>query len=267
MKDFTTHKGHLFIEADNLLDAWEKVNEYLAVNEKNVFKRGGGVYGSELISHDNHISIKNCVLDPEFDFGETLGYSKQKWTTLVNNYIDKVYLDLLRSEINYRDNRNSKSYNYSFHFSNKAGNGKDCLISMIFHKRATNQKPIVYFKLRTSEVTKRLLFDFLLVQRVVEYIYGNNDVEVQCVFPSMYITAESFCLYHLHKDITKIFDPNTIKEMPYQQKILIQFRFLMETPLSQISYKVHKRVGEMLQIHKGLVNTVKKPMVASSLTL
>lgn len=262
--NYSHHSNAVFLECDNLTHAWEKINEYLLNNEKNIFERGGGVYGSSLISYDNIIRISKAEVDPEFDFGKILGYTKIKWSSLINNYLDKNYVELIRNELHYRHGRKAKSYNYSYHFANFAGNGKDCLISLVFHKRLTNQKPIVYFHLRTSEVTKRLLFDFLLVQRIIEHVFGHNEVEVHCFFPSMYITAESILLYHIHKDITEGIK-DKFKESKYLTRVVRQLRYLTDTPLKNIKYKVHKRIAQQLQVNKGLIENTTKALKVKDL--
>jgi hypothetical protein len=192
------------LEFPTLQAGWEGINEYLFLECKEIEDRDGGMDGPEIVSFFNYVVMKDAWVDPEFDFGKRLGYSLKKWTTLVRNYVNLNYLDLLRAELDLRHSRGSRSYNYSFHFSNHYGNGKDCLISLMFMRKAKQKKPIVVFQIRTSEVTKRLLFDFLLVQRIGEYVYGNNDFEVHLSAPSYYITAESFVMYNNVKDIMKL---------------------------------------------------------------
>src|SRR5690349_7251422 len=150
------------MEFGSLQSGWEGINEYLFLECEEIIKRGGGLYGPEFVSFDNYVVMKRAWVDPEFDFGKTLGYAIKKWSSLVNNYADLKYLDLLRAEIAHRTKKRARSYNYSFHFSNHHGSGKDCLISLLFSKRIGVEHPIVVFQVRTSEVTKRLLFDFLL---------------------------------------------------------------------------------------------------------
>jgi hypothetical protein len=246
------------LEFGNLLSAWQGINEYLFLECEDVTKRGGGLYGPEWVAYNNYVIAKRAWVDPEFDFGKVLGYSYKKWSALVNNYVDLRYLDLLRAELGHRVGKDSRSYNYQFQFSNKHGSGKDCLISLLFTKRIGIPHPIVVFQVRTSEVTKRLLFDFLLVQRIVEYVYGHNDVEVHLFAASFYITAESFVMYNNVKSLRKLLKRHKKKHEKeykaenhkFQDRVLTIFdRYISHPDPMSIVYKVHRR--SVLQIQKG----------------
>lgn len=227
----------------SLQDAWEGVNEFMVSNPDKIISQGGGIYGTEFISYDNRICTNNCFIDPNFDFGAVLGYSPKKWTTLIKNYVDFSYLDLLKSEITYRRNKKAKSYNYAFRFSNKYGGGKDCLIALVFSKKVTEEFPTVNFSVRVSEVTSRLIFDFLLIQRICEYVYGKGyPVEVKFDAPSMYVTAERFTMYAEYagwERIEKLLNHPTDK---FQQRIKSVWNHFstMENP-NTIKYKSHRR--------------------------
>jgi len=246
------------LEFGNLSSAWRGINEYLFLECEDVVSKGGGLYGPEWVSYDNYVKIKKCWVDPDFNFGKILGYTKKKWSALVKNYVDFKYLDLLRNEMNHRIKRNARSYNFSFHFSNHNGSGKDCLISLLFTKRLGISHPVVVFHVRTSEVTKRLIFDFLLVQRIVEYIYGHNEVEVHFFAPSFYITAESFLMYSNQKPLHKLLDKHKEKHNKeyhtenhdFQNRVLRVFdEFYNHPDPMKIRYKVHRRSAR--QIQKG----------------
>jgi hypothetical protein len=241
----------------NLMEGWKGINEYLFLECEDIVKRGGGLYGPEWVSYNNYVVMDNAWVDPEFDFGKILGYSYKKWSALLNNYVDLKYVDLLRNEIGHRLGKGSRSYNYSFHFSNHHGGGKDCLVSLTFTKRIGIPRPIVIFNIRTSEVTKRLLFDFLLVQRIIEYVYGHNDVEVHLFAPSFYITAESFVMYNNVKSIKKLLrkwkeDISHQAENPvnhkFQDRVLKKYTDYMAHPdPMSIVYKVHRRSVMQIQ--------------------
>lgn len=265
------HKDWAFLEFGSLQQGWEGINEYLFLECERIDSKGGGLYGPEFVSYNNYVVMKRAWVDPEFDFGKKLGYAIKKWSSLVNNYVDLRYLDLLRAEINRRKNRHARSYNFSFHFSNHHGSGKDCLISIMFTKRVGVKHPILIFQVRTSEVTKRLLFDFLLVQRIGEYIYGNNDFEVHLYAPSMYITAESFVMYNNIRSIRKLYKktyPDKYKHR-FQEKVFKVFKEYMDHPEPQtIKYRVHRRSA--VQIRKdesGEPISGVKSMLAKNLTL
>src|SRR5690606_31979735 len=236
------------LEFESLQAAWEGINMFLATADQKTLneKGGGGMYGTEYISYNNLIIANSCCVDPKFDFGKVLGYTPRKWTTLVNNYVDFNYLDMLRSEITMRRGKNAKSYNYSFHFSNKAGGGKDCLISLVFSKRVDEPFPTVFFNVRTSEVTSRLLFDFLLVQRIVEYVYGEgHPAEVHFYAPSMFITAERFSMFAHWKGWDKI--EKKLGNDRFQNRIRQVYNHFKTADLDTIRYKVHSRCAEVVQ--------------------
>lgn len=242
------------LKFDNLQLGWQGINEFLYLNCEEISKNKGGLYGSEFVSFNNHVFMENAWVDPEFDFGRQLGYSDKKWSGLVNNYVDFNYLDLMRAEISARVSKNAKMYNYTYHFDNSHGSGKDCLVAITFTKRPYQNKPILVFQIRTSEVTKRLLFDFLLVQRIGEYMYGNNDFEVELFAPSFYITAESFVMYNNIKPIKpllkKFLKKNKLKPHKFQDKVISKFDEYMNHPdPMSVIYRVNRR--SIMQIQKG----------------
>lgn len=265
-----------FMEFDNLQKGWEGINEFLFLECEKITKMGGGLYGPEFVSYNNYVVMHKAEVDPEFDLGKRIGYHIKKWSSLVNNYVDMRYLDILRSEIGSRKKKGARSYNYSFHFSNSHGSGKDCLISLMFSKRVGLEKPVVVFQVRTSEVTKRLIFDFILVQRIIEYVYGHNDVEVHLFAPSFFITAESFVMYNNVKSLKKLFKKHGDKQEDldkpahkFQERVFEKYKEYMEHPNPRaIRYKVHRRSA--LQIQKdanGESLSGVKTMLAKSLQL
>lgn len=262
------------LEFATLQEGWQGINEYLFLECDEIIARGGGLYGPEFVSFNNYVIMKRAWVDPEFDFGKVLGYAIKKWSSLVNNYADLKYLDLLRAEINHRTTKKARSYNYSFHFSNHHGSGKDCLISLLFTKRIGVEHPIVVFQVRTSEVTKRLLFDFLLVQRIGEYIYGHNDFEVHLFAPSFYITAESFVMYNNVKSIKKLLkkhnDLNKRDENhKFQHRVFDIYKEYMNHPDPDgIRYKVHRRSAMQIRRNEaGEPLSGVKSMFAKNLSL
>ena len=250
----------------SLQTGWQGINEFLFVECKKIAEAGGGAYGPEWVSYDNYVVMKRAWVDPEFNFGKKLGYSPKKWGALVNNYVDFRYLDMVRAEISHRVGKKARSYNYSYHFDNSHGSGKDCLISINFTKRVSMDQPVLVFNIRTSEVTKRLLFDFLLVQRIGEYVYGHNDFEVHLFAPSFYITAESMTMYNNIKKLKKL-----VPEVnhPFQKKVFERFQHYMDIDdPEEISYRVHKRAALQIRRDKnGEPESGVKDMFAKDLQL
>lgn len=256
----------------DLQKAWEGMNEYLFVDERKIVETDtGGAFGSQMVCLDTIIEVDKAEVDSTFDFGEKLGYARTKWTTLVNNYVNYYYLDMLRSEVSKRENQRARMYNYTLHFANKYGSGKDCLISLTVARRPNRDLPFASFVIRTSEITKRLLFDFLLVQRILEYLYGTNEIQVNVYAQHWYITAESFVMYNNIKSIRKLAKLNNIYSNPavFQDKILKKFKEYMNHPDPfNVMFRVNRR--SMLQIQRdsnGKPLSGVKPLIAKDLTL
>lgn len=257
------------LHATDCIHAWELINEYLVLDELNIILKNGGQYGPQMCAYNCYMHIESLKFNPNFDFGTILGYSKKKWTSLVNNYVDFNYLDLIKSELQIRGNKQAKSYNYSYHFINVHGSGKDCLISLVFTKRLYCDHPIVVFHIRTSEVTKRLPFDLLLVKRICEYVYGKGQrVSLELWAPSMYATAESFALYNNHKSIIQLMRPLKKRYGKFQKRVLQIYREFKTKPLDEIKYKVHHRSAANLQKDaEGNSLSGTKPLFAKELIL
>lgn len=234
------------LQFENLQKAWEGINLYLATTEPSDLKGGGGSYGTEYIAYNTLVTVNSPWVDPNFDFAKVLGYTDKKWTTLVKNYVDFNYLDLLKSEITTRRNKKARSYNYSFHFANKYGGGKDCLLTLVFSKRVEEEYPTVFFNVRVSEVTSRLIFDFLLVQRIIEYVYGkDHPAEIHFYAPSMFITAERFIMFANWYGWDKI-EPK-LTHTQFGKRIVETYKRFKTVDPNTVNYQVHKRCVETVQ--------------------
>lgn len=228
-------------------EAWEWLNEFLATREKEVKENGGMRSGAQIISYDHYMEINKLWVDPEFDFGFIFGYKKQKWSILKSNYIDMNKLDLVKSEILSKEKKNTQNYNIAFKFSNKHSHGHGCLLTLVFQRRHTQDNPIVIMNIRSSEVTKRLLMDFVLVQRITEYIYGPGvSASARLFSGNCYMSAETFVMYHNHKNIhTFIEKGNSI----FSDRILdIYDKFSQPGSYKTITYKVHQRAAKRLNL-------------------
>lgn len=255
------------LEYKDMTEAWHGINEYLANNEEKVKKRGGAICGSELASYNNCFKIARAKMDKNFNFGKILGYQDKKWSKLLNNYCNYNYLDLLRNEIVERERKRSAAYNYTYHFDNVHGSGKDCLISLTFQRRRGHPRPIVYFHTRASEVTKRLPFDFLLIQRMVEYVYGKKtEVELICHVPFMYINLECFLMYVSYKGPEVLKVQKNGEHSFYQKKLLEKYNHFKDVDLESIKYKVHQRAARQVQAWAGTTSSI-PDMFAKQLTL
>lgn len=252
-----------YLEYANSQEAWEGLNEYFLNNEAEILKLGCR-NGSQLIAFDNMIKIRKAWVDPQMDFGNTFGYRMQKWTGLINNYVDLNYLDLLKSQILAKENAKGayKNYNISMQFDNSHGHGKNCLLSLTFSRTQETDIPIATFHLRSSEITKRLLLDLLLVQRIAEYIYGvEQHIMIKMLCTNMYQSAESFVMYNIHKDISSVLKIKKEKTN-WQERVLKTLKEFSTIDASKVTYKVFLRSVNQLQGLKG-----DHPMLAKDLPL
>lgn len=226
-------------------ECWEWINEFLATQERRIKNRGGVRNGPQMISYDHFMEINKAWVDPEFNFGLMFGYKKQKWSILKSNYIDMNMLDLVKSEILEREKKKTQNYNLAFKFSNTHGSGHGCLISLVFQRRYTQDNPIIIINIRSSEVTKRLLMDFLLVQRIAEYIYGPQiSVSIKLYCSNLYITAENFVMYHNHKSLITFINPD---HSIMEKKIMDILEKFQKPESMKIAYKVHLRAVKRIQ--------------------
>ena len=238
----------------NLLQTWEGLNEHMFSKELQIANENmGGKRGPHMVYYRNLIDIDSCSLDPEFDFGTILGYRMQKWTSLVNNYVDLNKLDILKGNVSTRINRKTSNFNESMTFDNFHGSGKGCLLNLTCSRRYESKKDIVSFVLRSSEITRRLLFDLLLVQRMVEYIYGDRakEVSIEMSCGHMYQNAEAFSLYHNHKNLRKLSKKLNIDNSDWSKRCMEVFKFMETTHPDKIKFRAHKRSAEALQRFTG----------------
>lgn len=251
-----------YLEFGTSQEAWEGLNEYFLNNEEEILKMGCR-NGSQLIAFDNFIRIRKAWVLPEMDFGNTFGYRLQKWSGLINNYINLNYLDILKSQILAKEGGKYANYNISMQFDNSHGHGKNCLLSLTFSRTQETDIPIATFHLRSSEITKRLLLDLLLVQRIAEYIYGEEQhIMIKMLCTNVYQSAESFCMYDIHKPLKSVLKVKGKKMTNWQERVLrITDEFKTVDP-AKVTYKVFLRSVNQLQGLKG-----DKPMLAKDLLL
>src|SRR5690606_3561520 len=126
---------------------------------------------------------------------------------------------------------------------------KGCLLSLTFTRRLNSTYPFLVFTLRASEVTKRLLWDLLLIQKMGEYVYGKNarfGIDVFCLH--IYISAECFVIYDNHKKLKKFIKPRDGKPLTtYQNRVFKVHNDFKTKNIDDIGYRVHKRSAMQIQ--------------------
>lgn len=193
------------LEYNTSQEAWEGINETFLRLDPGLFDQGGTANSGVSVAYNIFVRIKRAWVDPEFDFGKYFNYTDSKWTVLLNNYIDFNKLDLLRSRIRCLKQKYNQNYNLPYVFHNTHDNGKQCLLTATFSKRFQQTTPVITIHLRASEVTKRLAFDLLLVQRMAEYVYGpDQPVQINIFACQMYGNVETLLMYNTYKPIKKV---------------------------------------------------------------
>ncbi len=245
--------------------AWEFFNEYFFLASEGILEEdGGNRNGAELELFNVFISIKKPKVKETLDFGNYFGYRSQKWVNLVNNYINIIELDRVKEEISLKELKKAKSYNISMKCSNHHGHGKGCLLTMTFSRRQNNDRPIITLHTRATEVTKRMLMDFLLIQRIGEYIYGNNKFSIAMFTIKMYQNAEAFSMYNNHVPIKTLIGDG--HNDPWQERCLNVLNKFLTCNIEDVKYKVHKRSVRQLQRDKnGHPLSGDHPMLAKDL--
>ena len=246
--------------------AWEFLNESFFNDSETLINNHGAIRnGTELEMHDVCIFIETARVKKSIDFGNYFGYKKQKWNGLVNNYIDRIELESIKKEVDAKEAKNTKAYNLSMHFVNKHGHGKGCLLTLTFSRRYKNDRPILSATMRASEITKRLLLDLLLIQRIGEYVYGTQKVSISLFATKMYQNSESFTMYNNHKPFRE-FDIKA--DWPYNNKVRTILNKFLTCNIDDIKYKVHKRsVRQLQRTDKGEPLSGWHPMLAKDLLL
>lgn len=226
-------------------EAWEYLNEMFILESEKIIKNGGMVSGPQVLSYDHFLEINKSWVDPEFDFGFIFGYKIQKWSKLITNYIDFDWLDIAKSQVLEKESKKNPSYNVAFKFSNLHNSGHACLLSLVFQRRHSTDNPVVIINIRSSEITKRLLMDFLLVERIIEYIYGeDHGASLKLYCGNMYLTAENLTMYHNYKDLYKLISKPKDK---IQKRLFDVMELFMKPESLEMSYKVHRRAAKRLQ--------------------
>lgn len=253
---------HLF-EFATSQEAWEKLNEAFFIKDPEIFDSNNSSYNSGMtVLYNVFIKIRKAWVDPDFDYNKMFNYKEQKWTLLVNNYLDLNKLDLLRSKVRYFQSKYNQNYNLSYSFDNNHGNGKGCLLSATFSRRIGDDIPVITMMLRSSEITKRLIFDFLLVQRMGEYIYGPEQSFMINVFATqMYGNTETLLMYNTHKPVKKLLKRSYDQEWAKSAQAV--FDKFMNNPHSFGTYKVYLRSAKCL--NPEAFNRKSTPLLAKNL--
>lgn len=227
-------------------EAWEKLNEAFLRLDPVLFDKGATANSGVAVAYNVFIKIRKAWVDPDFDYGRCFNYKETKWTSLLNNYIDFNKLDLLRSKLRILKNKYNQNYNVTYMFNNHHDNGKQCLIAATFSKRFQEDIPVITMVVRASEITKRLIFDFLLIQRMAEYVYGpDQSVQINLFATQMYGNVETLLMYSAYKPLKKVIKGT---DNPWTKRVKEVYKKILKgTEKEWSSFKVFFRSFKVLR--------------------
>lgn len=246
--EFNSEETIHALEFSTSQEAWEQLNEAFLRLDPILFEKGAVANSGVAVSYNVFIKIRKAYVDPDFDYGRHFNYTETKWTTLLNNYLDFNQLDLVKSQVKMRKATYNQNYNVSYVFNNSHNNGKQCLLAAIFSKRFQEDVPVITMVVRASEITKRLIFDFLLIQRMAEYVYGKyQTVQINMFATQMFGNLETLLMYGAHKKLKKVLK-GTDKKSPWIKRLLeVNEKFIKGTEKDFSTYKVFLRAFKVLR--------------------
>lgn len=248
LAEFNTEETVHDLEFATSQEAWENLNEAFLRLDPVLFSKGATANSGVAVSYNVFVKIRKAWVDPNFDYGRCFNYTETKWTTLLNNYIDFNQLDLIKSNLKIKKATYNQNYNISYLFSNSHSNGKQCLLAATFSKRFQEDIPVITMVVRASEITKRLIFDFLLIQRMAEYVYGKDQtVSINLFATQMFGNIETLLMYGAYKPLKKVLK-GIDKKDPWVARLLeVNNKFVNGTEKDFSTYKVYLRSFKVLR--------------------
>lgn len=246
--EFNAEETFHALEFSTSQEAWEGLNEAFLRLDPVLFEKGSVANSGVAVSYNVFVKIRKAYIDPDFDYGRHFNYTETKWTILLNNYLDFNQLDLVKSQVKMRKATYNQNYNVSYLFNNSHNNGKQCLLAAIFSKRFQEDVPVITMVIRASEITKRLIFDFLLIQRMAEYVYGKDQtVQINLFATQMFGNIETLLMYGAHKKLKRVLK-GTDKDSPWIKRLLeVNKKFEKGTEKDFSTYKVFLRAFKVLR--------------------
>jgi ribosomal protein L21 len=235
--------------------AWKGINRKFILGDDRVVDLGSCtkylLVGYDAVIHINHPHFKD---DYEVDFGKLFFYTKSKWSHLIGNYIDYTALEILRGKIRQCIKDKKKFKDISYQFKNHYKNGKGCLLSLVISKRPTGFHLAIF--LRSSEITKRLLVDFLLFERIGEWLLRDRPFSYTVHINNLFNECAVLAMYNQVERLRKI--GREIKESPHYnkeiyKKVIAEYRNIAKhKKVESIKYKIHKRAWRCLKERNGI---------------
>lgn len=222
----------------NSLEAWETINEaFLKQSNKEIIYQSGQVYITNLA-----FTVDKPYLPEDINFGRYFHYHKAKWVALVKNYLSMEELDEIKEALNQK--LGDTPISYQFHNQHKSGKG--CLLSMTI--MYSEKKFHFSFHIRSSEVTKRLIFDLLLFQRIGEYLLEGKPFDFSVFITKAFNTPNVLLMYHVHNNLYELLGRYS---GDWYTKVRKNLKYFLEHGKDDIKYKIEKRVAKVLKKDEG----------------
>lgn len=226
------------------IEAWEKLNEAFIT---------GDIDGLVCNSKESHLlnlsfMIDNPYLPEDLNLGRYFVYYPHKWVHLIANYISMEELAELKDTIQVKEIVDTP---ISYHFSNKHKNGKGCLLTMTI--LYSERKFHLSFHVRSSEITKRLIFDLLLFQRLGEYLLDGKPFDIGIFMSKAFNDNNVLLMYHVHKDIFDILEG---RDDNRSNNLRDKLTWFLEHTADDVRYKIYKRIAKSLKDDVGQYPTL-----------
>jgi hypothetical protein len=225
-------------------EAWVELNRFLIEAIEGL---DGVIMSNQVILYDVFIHILKSQIDEDWDFTKTANYTMSKWTSLVNNYVNRNHFEEIISLVHHKELKKDRNYNVSFHFSNEHDGGKGCLLTATFSRRYTEDKPYIHATMRASEFYKRGMFDLLLLHRMGQVAWG-EDANFGITITAHQLWGGSDWLALLSSVIkpSRLFK-NTV-EGTFKEKVRKQYKYFRGIEdIDGLRYHAHKRACHVVQ--------------------
>ena len=178
-----------FTDFDNL---YHDLTRYPITHEKDLKQNSDFfIIGASL--YINNLILKATSCDCHLDLAD-FNYTKAKWTTLVNKYIDEHDYYLLKQRL-VESTAKTLTFNFKIHVGlstdkDQTKNRDSCLVGLVFsrngNKGAWERVDIIW---RTSEIFKKFGADLILLNRMFNDLPNLNLKEYLLILPQPFFSS------------------------------------------------------------------------------
>lgn len=141
----------------DLDEAFRKFPKLVFGKDKAMFSNSGKSYYLEDVVVEVH--NRECTIDMSL-----LNYTRAKWTTLKNKYMDFDKWTLFKEEV-----KKGKKHSYTYYFNVHEGK-QSCLIALVLHRASTRDSFTAHVYYRATEVYKKWPIDLILFNKLWDQI-------------------------------------------------------------------------------------------------